>query len=51
MVFLKGRETLISTKHNKEEVIAPILENELGLICVTLKDLDTDKLRTFSGEV
>ncbi len=32
-------------------MIAPILENELGLICVTLQDLDTDKLGTFSGEI
>lgn len=27
------------------------LENELGLICVSLQDLDTDKLGIFSGEV
>ncbi len=51
MDFFKGRKAVIATKHKKEEVIAPILENELGLICVTLKDLDTDKLGTFSGEV
>jgi len=42
---------VIATKHRKEEVIAPILENELGLICVMPKKLDTDKLGTFSGEV
>ena len=51
MDFFKGRKAVIATKHNKEEVIAPILENELGLICVTIQDLDTDKLGTFSGEV
>ncbi len=51
MDFFKGRKAVIATKHKKEEVIAPILENELGLICVTLHDFDTDKLGTFSGEV
>lgn len=42
---------VVATKHKKEEVIAPILGNELGIICVVPKDLDTDKLGTFSGEV
>lgn len=51
MDFFKGRKAVIATKHKKEEVIAPILESELGLICVTLQNLDTDKLGTFSGEV
>jgi hypothetical protein len=51
MDYFKGRRVVIATKHRKEEVIAPILENELGLICVTPKELDTDILGTFSGEV
>ena len=51
MDFFKGRKAVIATKHKKEEVIAPILENELGLICVTIKELDTDKFGTFSGEI
>lgn len=51
MEFFKGRKAVIATKHKKEEVIAPILENELGLICVTIKELDTDKFGTFSGEI
>ncbi|HSV96986.1 MAG TPA: DUF6671 family protein [Spirochaetota bacterium] len=51
MDFFSGRKAVIATKHKKEEVIAPIFENELGLICVVPKDLDTDKLGTFSGEV
>ena len=51
MGFFKGRKVVIATKHKKEEAIAPILENELGLICVTLNGLDTDLLGTFSGEV
>lgn len=51
MDFFRGRKAVIATKHRKEEVIAPILEDELGLICVIPNDLDTDKLGTFSGEV
>lgn len=51
MEFFKGREVVIATKHKKEEVIATILKNELGLICVVPEILDTDKLGTFSGEV
>lgn len=42
MVFFKGRKAVIATKQHKKKVIAPILENEVGLICVTLKDLDMD---------
>ena len=51
MDFFKGRKAVIATKHKKEEVIAPILENELGLICIIPKGLDTDCFGTFSGEV
>lgn len=51
MDFFKGRKVVIATKHRKEEAIAAILENELGMICVVPKDLDTDRLGTFSGEI
>ena len=51
MDFFKGRKVVIASKHKKEEVIAPIFEKELGLICVIPKGLDTDRLGTFSGEV
>jgi len=51
MDFFRGRKAVIATKHKKEEVIAPILENDLGLICVIPNDLNTDRLGTFSGEV
>lgn len=36
--------------HHKEQVMAPILEKGLGVICITPKDLDTDSFGTFSGE-
>ena len=49
--MFEGRPLIIATKHEKEKVIAPILEKELGVKCFLALDLDTDKLGTFSGEV
>ena len=49
--LFKGRKLVIATKHKKEAVIAPILEKELGVICIVPKDFDTDELGTFTGEI
>jgi hypothetical protein len=49
--MFEGRKLLIATKHEKEKVIAPILENALGVQCFIIDDFDTDQLGTFSGEV
>jgi hypothetical protein len=49
--FFSGRRLLIVTKHQKETVIAPLLEEALGVQCVVAKDFDTDSLGTFSGEI
>ena len=49
--MFKGRKIVIATKHQKEKVIAPILEKQLGLNCSVAPDLDTDILGTFTGEV
>ena len=49
--MFKGRNLIIATKHGKEKVIAPIVEKELGVKCFVTKDLDTDILGTFTGEV
>ena len=49
--MFKGRNLLIATKHEKEKVIAPILEKELGVKCFLTSELDTDELGTFTGEV
>ena len=49
--MFEGRYLAIATKHNKEKVIAPILERELGVKCFVPENLDTDKLGTFTGEV
>nr|WP_315157584.1 DUF6671 family protein [uncultured Flavobacterium sp.] len=47
----KGRQLVIATMHHKEQVMAPILEKGLGVICTTPKDFDTDSFGTFSGEI
>lgn len=49
--MFKGRTLVIATKHHKEQAIAPVLEESLGVRCVVAKDLDTDQLGTFTGEI
>ena len=49
--MFKGRNLLIATKHEKEKVIAPILEKELGVRCIVPENFDTDILGTFTGEI
>jgi hypothetical protein len=49
--LFQNRNLLIATKHNKERVIAPILEKELGVKCFVDAHFDTDELGTFTGEV
>ena len=49
--MFQNRKLLIATKHQKERVIAPILENELGVTCFVDETFDSDTLGTFTGEV
>lgn len=49
--MFQNRRLIVATKHDKEKVIGPLLENELGVICFTDPSFDTDTLGTFSGEV
>ena len=49
--MFEGRTLIIATKHAKERVIAPLLEDALGVHCATSPDLDTDLLGTFTGEI
>jgi hypothetical protein len=49
--MFQNRKLLIATKHQKETVIAPILEKELGVVCFVDPDFDTDTLGTFTGEI
>jgi hypothetical protein len=47
----EGRRLVIATMHQKESVMAPILEKELGVKCFVNHTFNTDTLGTFSGEV
>jgi hypothetical protein len=49
--MFEGRKIVIATKHKKEEVIAPILKEQLGLDSFVLEGYDTDVFGTFTGEV
>jgi len=49
--MFEGRTLVIATKHEKEKVIAPVLEKELGVKCVVAENFDTDILGTFTGEI
>jgi hypothetical protein len=49
--MFEGRKLVIATKHEKEKVISPIIEKELGVQCFVATNFDTDELGTFSGEV
>lgn len=45
------RRLIIATKYQKEQVIAPLLEDALGVTCFVDKSFDTDTFGTFSGEI
>jgi len=49
--MFQNRKLLIATKHQKERVISPILESEIGVTCFVDETFDTDILGTFTGEV
>jgi len=49
--MFKGRTLVIATKHEKEQIISPIFEKELGVTCSVPEHFDTDIFGTFTGEV
>jgi hypothetical protein len=49
--MFKGRSLVIATKHEKEKVIAPLLEEAFGVVCFLQEGFDTDTLGTFTGEI
>ncbi|MGY6744521.1 MAG: DUF6671 family protein [Cecembia sp.] len=51
MNVFQGRQLVITTKHGKGAVLAPILERLLGVHTIVYEDFDTDSLGTFTGEV
>lgn len=48
---LSGRKGVLATMHAKEQVIAPTLQDGIGLIVDTIPDFDTDRFGTFSREI
>lgn len=46
-----GRKLLIATKHKKEDVIAPLVAEELKIECIAPDQFDTDRFGTFTGEI
>ena len=49
--MFENRRLLIATKHEKEKVLAPLLEAALGVRCFVAENYDTDRLGTFTGEI
>jgi hypothetical protein len=49
--FFKGRTAVIANKHKKERVIAPLLEEHLGLKIIVPEKIDTDQFGTFTRDV
>ena len=49
--FFKNRIGILATMHQKERVIAPILEQELGIQVIVPPDFNTDVFGTFTAEV
>ncbi|MBM7615775.1 DUF6671 family protein [Alkaliphilus hydrothermalis] len=50
-LFFKGRTGVLATMHKKEEVIAPILEKDLGIKITIPKDFNTDVFGTFTKDI
>ncbi|MFN7249481.1 MAG: DUF6671 family protein [Anaerobacillus sp.] len=49
--LFSGRKAVLATMHKKEQVIAPILESELGLKIVVPVEFNSDVFGTFTNEV
>ncbi len=49
--MFQNRKILIATKHQKEEVFAPLLKQHFGMECYVAYHFDTDSLGAFTGEV
>jgi hypothetical protein len=51
MKIFNQREIVFLTKHKKDEVVRPILENETGCTLIVENRFDTDQLGTFTREI
>ena len=48
----RGKAALLTTKHGKEQAVAPVMERLLGLTVNTPPEtIDTDQLGSFTGEI
>lgn len=50
-IMFRDRKLLVATQHGKEDAIGPVLRSSFNLDCYTVKDLNTDSLGTFTGEI
>lgn len=51
MSIFNHRTLLVASKHQKERIVAPLFEKAFGSKVIATKDLDTDQMGTFSGEI
>lgn len=49
--MFQGRKLIIATKHQKEKIIAPILEQVIDVEALLVENFDSDLFGTFSGEI
>ena len=49
--LFRDRLAILATMHRKEQVIAPVLQEALGLRVEALPGFDTDRFGTFTGEI
>jgi len=49
--LFEGRSLVIGTKHGKDRVIIPLVDETLGTSSFATTDFDTDILGTFTGEI
>ncbi len=50
MNIYQGRQAVLATKHKKEEIMAPLFAESLGIEVVVPKEFDTDRFGAFTGE-
>lgn len=49
--MFEGRTLVVATMHEKEKILGPLVEKELGVSVVVPSGLNTDVFGTFSGEI
>jgi hypothetical protein len=51
LTLFQNRELLIASRHQKEQVIIPVIEPVTGIVPIIPPDFDSDAFGTFSGEI